>query len=398
MKIALICLPHYLHTKRLILQQLSTLGHEFYIFEESRGEGGFDGLKCPPNTIFVPLPKLDHALLVEHLASKGIEQVISFSDRGLLPAARLRRHFGMQGNSVETETWVVDKGAMRQRLTECGLSGISFKLSTVASLVDAAADQPMPLIVKPTRMSGSLCVELIESPEGLQGYVERCHANKVFSGGELIIEEYMPGKEFSVEGVVVRGSIHFLGVTESHTSGAPFFVGTGHDFFARHPDAQRIETFIADVIHCLKFENCPFHIEAKYTKSGYEVVEVHSRYGGAMIMELVEHATGFHPFSDYIELLSGASPRPVKEADGNIYSQHLLAVGEGVIDRIRLDIDLSKDERVISYAIDYADGDVIERDILPVNYVGYITFKARSVDEANAFRAFVDQHLTVNLH
>jgi hypothetical protein len=397
MNIALICLPHYLHTKRLILQQLSALDHHFFVLEEARGEGGFDRLSAPANFNFVPLDSLDHDEIAALVRRLGIERVISFSDRGLLPAARLREALGLPGNDVRTETWVVDKSAMRRRLHECGLSKIGFAQTTVGELEDHGVTLPLPVIVKPTSLSGSLCVELVESADALASYVARCRANKVFRNGQLAVEEYMPGPEFSVEGLIVNGEIRFLGVTESHTSGAPYFVGTGHDFFASHPQARRIEAFVAQVIDCLAFRDCPFHIEAKDLGDRFEVIEVHTRYGGAMIMELVQHATGFAPFADYVRTMYGESPAAHGAADGTIYSQHLLSIGEGRIERLRVELDLGRDPRVISHAVDYAQGDIVERDILPVNYLGYVTFRSSTLQEANAFRRHVDRHIVAEI-
>lgn len=397
MKIALICLPHYLHTKKLILEQLSHLDHTFVVFEELGKDNEFDKLICPGNVNFVELTSLDHDLMVQEVIRNGVEQVLSFSDRGLVPAACLREHFGFGGNSVETEQWVVDKGAMRLRLSEWGLSRIVYRTTTLAQLALDATAIEMPFIVKPTTLSGSLCVELIQSRVDLEHYVRRCKENKVFKDGNVILEEYIPGREFSVEGVVIRGEIKYLGVTESHTSGAPYFVGTGHDFFSHHRDREKIEEFIEQVIRCLNFNDCPFHIEVKGTPRGYEIIEVHSRYGGAMIMELVEASTKFKSFSGYIDLLYGSSPEITVLDDGLIYSQHLIAIGEGKIEKLALDVDLSRDPRVISYSIDYEVGGVVESNILPVNYLGYVTFTARSLHEANEFRQFIDRNLTVSL-
>lgn len=397
MKIALICLSHSLHTKRLILKQLGQLDHSFVVFEEAGTSNQFDKLVQPHNVELMQLPTLDHDLLVQKVIETGAQQVISFSDRGVLPAARLRQHFGYGGNSVETEQWVVDKGAMRQRLVECGLSRIAFKSTRVEKLLDDAAAFQMPFIVKPASLTGSLCVELIRSPESLSAYVQRCLANKVFKDGNLLVEEYIPGKEFSVEGIIVRDEVKFLGVTESHTSGEPYFVGTGHDFFSQYQDQSKIQGFVAEVIRCLGFNNCPFHIEAKETPYGYEVIEVHSRYGGSMITELVEASTQFKPFSGYIEALLGATTEIVVQDDTPVYSQHFLLAGEGAIAELKLSVDLASLPGVLSCSIDYAEGGVVEAGILPVNRLGYVTFKSRSLSEANEFRRFVDRHATISL-
>jgi hypothetical protein len=400
MKLAILCLPRYEHLKQLILRQLATLEHTFYVVEELAREfidGGLAKLVYPANVVPVMLERLDHEGLLRLVREHGIGQVISFSDRGVVLAARLREQLGMGGTDSRTEAWVVDKGLMRRRLHEAGLSRIRFVVTTLERLAEDVRDQPLPVVVKPTSLGASFCVELIERHDQLPAYVRRCRANRVFKDGNVIVEQYMPGRELSVEGIVARGEIGLLGVTESHTSGEPYFVGTGHDFFTRHEDAATLEAFVTEVIRCLELDDCPFHIELKYVEHGYEILEVHTRFGGAMIMELVEHATGIPVFSHYVETLLGAPLRRPRHAEGLIHSQHLLCTTDGVVERIHLDPAVTADERVLSFALDYADGDVIEADVVPVQYAGYITFTARTRDEANRFRALADQGFTMEL-
>jgi len=400
MKFAILCLPRYKHLKQMIFRQLAALEHTFHIFEELHREfidGGLAHLEYPRNVVPVLCEKLDYGALARYIDEQEIDQVISFSDRGMLLAAELREQFAMGGNTTQSELWVFDKRRMRERLHECGLSRIRFKNTTLDRLIADSRDQPLPVIVKPASLGASICVELIESREAFRGYIERCRSNRVFDDGNLIIEQYVPGAEFSVEGIIARGEIGFLGVTESHTSGVPYFVGMGHDFFTRHPDASGIYEFTAAVIRCLGLDNCPFHIELKRAEGGYEVLEAHTRFAGAMIMELVERATGVKVFSHYVETLAGARLNRPRGSDGYLYCEHLLCTSEGVVEQIRLDPQVTNDERVISFALDYSPGEVIEADVVPVEYAGYIAFKAKDVEEANRFRSFADEHFEVKL-
>jgi ATP-grasp domain len=400
MKIGIIGLPRYLHLKQLILDELGTLDHRFCIFEEPDREfidGGLASLTCPGNIEVVLPDALDDEKLADAIAAHAIDRIISFSDRGVVQAARLRRRFGMGGNSPEVEAWVVDKALMRDRLEASGLSRIGCRRTTLDRLLDDARGIALPVIVKPTSLGASLCVELIETPDAFGRYVERCRANKVFRDGMLTIEKYIPGPELSVEGIIARGEIHFLGVTESHTSGPPYFVGTGHDFLAEHGDSARIYAYTTEVIRCLQLDDCPFHIELKAAGDGYEVLEVHTRYAGAMIMELVERATGVRPFAHYVETLTGAPFHRPKPPDRRIHCEHLLGVGDGLVRRIGIDPAVTQDGRVISWKLDYREGEAIEADVVPVQYAGYVTFTAGSLEEANRFRAFIDDHFTIEL-
>lgn len=400
MKIAILCLPRYEHLKQLILRQLASLEHSFWVFEEGAREfidGGFDRLEYPSNVEPVVVARLDEAAVSEHVQREGIDQVISFSDRGVVLAARLRERFGMGGNSVRTEACVVDKGRTRKRLVEAGLSRVLHRVTSLDRLEEDARDFALPVVVKPTSLGASFCVQLVEDRAQLPPYIERCRANRVFADDDpLIIEQYLPGPELSLEGIVSRGEVTIFGVTESHTSGPPYFVGTGHDFFPRHEDGERLGAFVTDVIRCLGMTDCPFHIELK-VQEGLEVIEAHTRYGGAMIMELVEHATELPVFSTFVQTLAGTPPPPPRADLHGVFAQHLLGTPAGVIERIHLAPEVTADPRVISHALDFADGDTIEKDVVPLQYAGYVTFRAEDREDALRFRAFIDEHFSIEL-
>ncbi len=401
MKIGILCLPRFRHLKALIVRQLAGLPHSFCVYEQ-RGrdhiDGGMAGLPLAANVEIVLLDDVDFASIRAHVERVRIDNVVSFSDRGVVLAAEVRTHFGMGGNTPAIEARVVHKGSTRQRLREAGLSRVDSRVTTLDRLGEDIGDLPLPAIVKPTSLGASMCVEKIDDLAQLPDYVARCRANRIFrERDELLIEKYVPGPELSVEGLVARGKVHFLGVTESHTSGPPYFVGTGHDFFAEHHDAPRLYAFVTDVIRCLEIDDCPFHIELKYEGGGLEVLEAHTRYGGAMIMELVEEATGVQPFAHYIETLAGAPfHRPSSSPD--IRAQHLLCTPDGVIDRIRLDAEVTTHPQVISWALDVADGGAIEPNVVPIEYAGYVNFRASDRADARRFRSFIDEHFSIRHH
>jgi predicted ATP-grasp superfamily ATP-dependent carboligase len=408
-RVALIAQPHYVHTKRLILRQLAQLPYEFFIVDTGDGGSAFAGIAASSNIEFVEAPGLNQIALASELDRRNVDHVISFSDRGVVPAAQLREALGHYGNSVETENAVVNKAATRQRLRLAGLSRVQCRLTGPDRLEkDAAAFRP-PFIVKPASASGSLGVELIRRHEDLPAYLSRYRANKIlgasaatrressFNDGALVIESFIEGSEFSVEGVVVAARAIVLGVTASYTSGAPFFIGLGHDF---HPHAHSAELslYVQRVVTALGMTCCPFHIEMMKTDDGYEVIEAHTRFGGGLMMELVAAGTGFLPFAGFIELLLGADIPDQMHARPGIFSQHYICTEDaGTIAALELSTAISSDPRIISYALDYRPGDVVESGILALSRLGYVTFAADDELDARAFRRSIDCHLELRL-
>jgi biotin carboxylase len=295
------------------------------------------------------------------------------------------------------ENWVVDKGLMRVRLLAQGLSRVGTLRTTLDRLTADLDGHSYPCVVKPVSLGASMCVELLRGPADLAPYVCRCRANRVFADEELVVEDYVPGPELSVEGVVADGTVTFYGITESHHSGEPYFVGTGHDFFPAHEQAAPITAFVRQVIGALEMDDCLFHIELKCLPAGYEVIEVHSRFGGTLIAELVRLGTGAEVFADHVRALAGeevAVPQPWR---AGLYGQHMLCSPPGRIRVLALAEGVTADERVLAYGLDHSAGDVVEADVLPVQYVGHVIFAVADREGAAAVRARCEQGLIIEL-
>ncbi len=54
------------------------------------------------------------------------------------------------------------------------------------------------------------------------------YSRKYSRGGNVIIEEFLEGKEVSVEVMVIEGNVHILQITDKLTTIAPYFVEMGH--------------------------------------------------------------------------------------------------------------------------------------------------------------------------
>ena len=56
------------------------------------------------------------------------------------------------------------------------------------------------------------------------------YSRKYSRGGNVIIEEFLEGKEVSVEVMVIEGNVHILQITYKLTTGSfPYFVEMGHE-------------------------------------------------------------------------------------------------------------------------------------------------------------------------
>ena len=111
----------------------------------------------------------------------------------------------------------------------------------------------------------------------------------------VLVEEYMTGREVSVETMSINGQVHVLAITDKLTTGPPYFVEMGHSQPAQFniKTTERIKKVATDAILALGIENGPSHTEIIVTEEEPKIVEVGARLGGDCITtHLVPLSTG----------------------------------------------------------------------------------------------------------
>jgi biotin carboxylase len=242
--------------------------------------------------------------LVQEIEPDGIISIAS--DLAIITVNYIADRMGLTGNSLECTRVTTNKFAMRECLSQSGL--LYPKFSASAS-VDEVLDMcgPFPLIVKPQDRSGSRGVTKVASVPELKQAFMRASRESFISGH--IAEQFIPGREYSVEMISWEKEHHFLQITEKETSGAPHFVEKAHRQPAAIDDPlrEKIVAIVKKALTCLGVESGASHSEVLVTASDdVYIVEIGARMGGDYIgSHLVELSTGYDFMKGVIEIAMG---------------------------------------------------------------------------------------------
>ncbi len=161
----------------------------------------------------------------------------------------------------------------------------------------------------------------------------------------MLVEEYVPGPEFSVE----TFGVEVVGTTAKHLGPAPWFVEYGHDFPA-HPEPAALDPFLTATgcgegpyralsatgcaearvtgharevsgrgavgtlaiaaVEALGLDFGPAHTEIRLGPGGPVVIEVNPRLAGGRIPTLVQLATGIDLVGAAVDVAIG-EPQPL---------------------------------------------------------------------------------------
>lgn len=206
--------------------------------------------------------------------------VTAATDKPLVMMARIAKELNLPFYSVETAEWSTDKFLMKQKFIEGGVPCAQGRLIHSAEEVK---DLYFPVICKPRDNSGSRGVKLCRDLLELQDCIDE--ALQYSKLDTVLVEEFIEGREFSIESLHYNGRTEVIQFTEKKTTEFPYNVELGHKQPANLSEEQKssICEIITKIGTVLKFENCPSHTELKVNERGIFVIETSPRLGGDFI-------------------------------------------------------------------------------------------------------------------
>ncbi|UTT59426.1 ATP-grasp domain-containing protein [Cellulosimicrobium cellulans] len=256
---------------------------------------------------YVPFAPRDVAEAVAFVRSAGetVDVILCFGEWHLGLAVGTAQALGVPGPRLDV-TRARQKDAMRAAFRAAGMRT---PRSVVVDGDDVADDLPnFPVVVKPVDYSSSSGVALVTDEEQLRAAL-RTAQQKSFRGVALV-EEFVRGPEFSVEGVVSDGRAIVVGVTQKQVTDPPWFVETGHLFPAELPEEARsaLVDEACRAVAAVGLTACAFHCELRLGPDGPVCIEIAGRSGGDQIPRLVWEATGCDLYLAELAAILGEDP------------------------------------------------------------------------------------------
>ena len=208
---------------------------------------------------FYPVSFTDKDDVVEVCRKEDVDGIVSFSLESALPTvAYVAKKLGLVSNSEESIKLTQSKFAQRQALEKAGIPVPKYYLIENEDNLDNVNCR-FPVIVKPVDSGGSQGICKVETKDKLEEAYK--YAICFSRTSKVIIEEYIDGREFSVEYISHQGKHFFLQITDKVTSGAPRFVEMQHHQPADIPESvwNRIKEMVEGALTALKIENSASH-------------------------------------------------------------------------------------------------------------------------------------------
>ena len=268
--------------------------------------------------VFYPISIVEKEQILAICQQEKIDGICTIaSDVAAPTVAYVAERMELVGNSYEASLKANNKHLMRRAFMDAGVPCPQYMCVdadyTQDRLCGIDNTMSLPLIVKPSDRSGSLAVNKVECWEDLSVAVEQ--AQSVSFRHEAMVEEYISGREISVEFISYQGKHYPLQITDKVTTGAPHFVELEH----HQPSSlsadmyQQIYAITNRALDALGVTNGASHSEYKITDDGrIAIMEIGARMGGDFIgSDLVQLSTGYDFVRGVIEVALGEFNEPV---------------------------------------------------------------------------------------
>lgn len=253
----------------------------------------------------------DKEKILEVCKKEGVQGVTTFLLESALPCMYyVAEGLGSPCNSKECQALTTNKFTMREQMRKCGVSIPAYQA------VKSKSERiiiPFPVIVKPADSGGSRGVTLVNNQKELDAALNR--AFDYSANQTVMIEQFIVGREFSIESISCNGKHYVLQITDKVTTEAPYFVELAHHQPADLTEKQRtdISNLTIQMLDALKIENSAAHTEIKMDANGVPyIIEMGPRMGGDFISsDLVRLSTGYDFVKGVLEVATGQFEEPV---------------------------------------------------------------------------------------
>ena len=221
--------------------------------------------------------------------------MLAVGDQPTVLAAHINQALGLSGNPPAAAARSRNKLQAREAFSQAGLPTPDFQAVSLHDDPDVlAAALSYPAVLKPLALSGSRGVIRVNDREEFLAAFKRLRSLMTAPDIRLerdaahdgaLIESFVPGLEFAVEGVLTDGAFQLLAIFDKPDPlDGPFFEETIYLTPSQQPPLiqRRIRDAVVAAAHALGLRHGPVHAECRVNDQGVYVLEVAARPIGGL--------------------------------------------------------------------------------------------------------------------
>lgn len=347
---------------------------------------------------------LDSSQLIEVGEKEKPNGVVTNSEPAFLSMAHAAEKLGLRCMSVDDTKLYKNKFLMREFCHAHGILSPRYKCcKNVEEALDFFNEIQKKCIIKPLDNSASRGVFSVNSEKDIKLHFDQCITASSADNPAIIIEEYITGTEFTIDGIMTPKGHRSMAISEKK-----------HYEYNENVAYQLLfdnknEYFDYDLLrkendHLVDLTGIPFgltHAEYKYSNGRFFLIEIQARGGGNYIAtDIVPFISGVDSYKEQLKWAVGEevdADYSYEKLSSRCAVLHFFDVpGKGgVVKEIKgLDFLDSLSEQVM-YHLNFKVGDTIQQTINDSTRIGWYILKSPNRTDLDEMIRTINNHFKI---
>lgn len=367
------------YLQKFVIEKAVSMGYYVYAADKNPDSVGFSAASESGIVDIV-----DKEACLKFAKEKGVDGVMTAAtDYGVLAAAYVGANLGLNAINEDAAKIIKNKYLVRKTLSEKSVDCVK-QFYEITSLEDADALKgklSFPLMVKPCDGSGSKGAGRVDS---FEEFVAGCEVAIAASlSKRAIAEDFIVGREYGAETLVINGEPHVLAVMQKDMTQPPYYAELGHSVPSGLSFDDKIKETVSNAIKAIGVNFGAVNMDMLITDKGEIcIVDIGARMGGNLIgSHIVPLSSGIDYPGNLIRATLGDETDLTPQKTPTPVATKLLALTEGKI-KVLPDFDLIESELDVKIYHHLAVGDTIRQYKNNLDGCGYVVATASDVKEA----------------
>ena len=308
---------------------------------------------------FAQISTLDEDRIYEFAKKERVNLVTTAcTDQALLTAANVSEKLGLSFylNSNQARN-VTNKFYMKQKFKEYGVPSADYRMYEKEDKIELSTLTNFPYVVKPCDCNSSKGVIKTNNVKELEAAVK--NAFQLSRSKKVVIEQYISGKELSVDLWIDNGKPQLLAVSETKKMNIEKGIFTiyqslypvGIDDLIK----QKIISTAIQICNAFELEKGPMLIQAILRNRELYVLEFSARMGGGSKYRFIQYVSGIDIMNQYVNLIVDNDNVSIKPENNKAYCEmDYIYAYPGIVNEFR-GIEELKEKRIIEEIFYYKE-------------------------------------------
>jgi biotin carboxylase len=217
---------------------------------------------------------------------------VAVGDQPAEIASRIAAGKGLRFHPPHAVAAARNKHSARQQFAQANLLVPGFERVALGD-VNTYLPQRFPCVLKPLCLSASRGVIRADNPDEFRAAFARIHRMLPRTEQFLQVEDFIPGREFALEGLMTGGRLHTLAIFDKPDPlDGPFFEETIYVTPSRSTETEQIVATTEQAVQALGLTEGPVHAEMRVNEAGVWMLEVAARPIGGLCARTLQFKSG----------------------------------------------------------------------------------------------------------